>query len=256
MLNLAAFEAQLTTSFLGRRLLYATTLTSTQDMARREAAEGAPEGTVVIAEEQTAGRGRLGRSWVSPPGDNLYLTLLLRPTLTGLRALTMVAPLACVQAAQDTTGVEARIKWPNDVLVNRRKLAGILIDTELMGEQPEYTLVGIGLNVNMDVESQPEVASIATSLRAEAGREVPREEALASLLNSFEALYQKAGKGQELREAWKARLETLGKRVNVRFGDIVEEGLAEDVDEEGNLLLRLPGGALRVVSAGEVTLRV
>ncbi len=254
-LDLARVERSLRTRWVGRRLVYCTSVGSTQDVARREAEAGAPEGTVVLADEQTAGRGRLGRAWASPAGQNLYLTLVLRPPLEALKRLTIVAPLAVARAVAETTGIQAGIKWPNDVWVGQRKLSGVLLESEVQGEQVRYCLLGIGVNVNMDVEAIPELADIATSLRRELGREVPREDVLASLLNHFEALYEEALGGGPVLEEWRARLITLGQEVTVRFGDQVEEGLAEDVDGEGRLLLRRRDGSRIAIEAGDVTLR-
>jgi len=255
LLNLSLVEQQLTTAFVGRRLIHVASAPSTQDVARSEAEGGAPEGTVVLAEEQTAGRGRLGRSWVSPAGTNLYLTLILRPSLERLRSLGIVTPLAVAQALEEATGLSPRIKWPNDVLVAGRKLAGVLIDTELSGQTPGYSLVGIGLNVNLDVRAVPEIAAIATSVRQELGHEVSREEMLAALLGHFEVLYVKAQRGTAVHAAWRSRLETLGRQVRVTVGGRVEEGLAEDVDAEGSLILRRADGSRATIAAGEVTLR-
>ncbi len=254
-LNLESVREQLKTAFVGRRIVYLATTRSTQDAARAEAESGAPEGTAVLAEEQTAGRGRLGRSWVSPAGTNLYLTLVMRPPIQRLRSLSMVAPLAVAQAVEEATALAPRIKWPNDVLVAGRKLAGVLIDTELSGQSVRYSLVGIGVNVNLDVAQAAEIAGIATSLRRELGREVSREMVLAALLNRFEALYVEAERGPAVHAAWRSRLETLGRPVRVTFGGQVEEGLAEDVDAEGSLILRRPDGSRVTIAAGEVTLR-
>src|SRR3972149_8290394 len=157
LLNLSLVEQQLTTAFVGRRLIHVASAPSTRDVARAEAEGGAPEGTAVLAEEQTAGRGRLGRSWVSPAGTNLYLTLVIRPTLERLRSLSIVAPLAVAQAVEETVALAPCIKWPNDVLVGGRKLAGVLIDTELSGRSVQDSLVGIGVNVNLDVAQAPEI---------------------------------------------------------------------------------------------------
>ncbi|GBD12798.1 Bifunctional ligase/repressor BirA [bacterium HR24] len=253
--DLSRLEQLLDTRYVGRRLVYYSSVGSTQDIARREAEAGAPEGTLVLADEQTAGRGRLGRSWASPPGQNLYLTLVLRPPLEVLKRLTIVAPLAVARAVADTTGIQAGIKWPNDVWIGRRKLAGVLLESEVQGGQVRYCLLGIGINVNMDVEAIPDLAEIATSLRRELGREVPREDVLASLLHHLEALYEEARGGGPVLEEWRARLITLGQEVTVRFGDQVEEGLAEDVDEEGRLLLRRRDGSRIAIEAGDVTLR-
>lgn len=254
-LNLSLVEERLRTAFVGRRLIYCSSTLSTQDVARAEAERGTPEGTLVLAEEQTAGRGRLGRTWVSPAGANLYLTLVMRPPAAHLRWLSIIAPLAVAQAVEETTGLSPRIKWPNDLLLAGRKLCGVLIESELSGGEPRYALVGIGLNVNLKVEALPEIAQIATSLRRELGREVPREEVLAALLNRFEALYGEAQRGRTVYEGWRSRLETLGRQVRVTFGDQREEGLAEDVDPQGRLILRRADGSRIALEAGEVTLR-
>lgn len=254
-LNLASVEAELRTGFVGRRLVYRTSTSSTQDVARSEGEAGAAEGTAVLAEEQTAGRGRMGRAWVSPAGTNLYLTLVMRPTVKQLRSLTIVAPLAVTEAVEEATGLSPAIKWPNDVLIEGRKLAGVLIESELAGQSVKYALVGIGVNVNLEVERVPEIAEIATSLRREVGREVSREAVLAALLNRFEELYQEASRGRSVYEAWRSRLETLGRAVKVTFAGQVEEGVAEEVDEEGSLVLRRADGSRVTIAAGEVTLR-
>jgi len=254
-LNTALVRKDLRAAFIGRRLVSLPSATSTQDVARAEAEAGVPEGTVFLAEEQTAGRGRLGRSWASPSGANLYLTLVMRPTVERLRSLSIVAPLATAQAVEETTGLVPSIKWPNDVLVGGRKLAGILIETELSGASVSYSLVGIGLNVNLDVDRVPEIAGVATSLKRELGCEVSRETVLAQLLNRFEVLYLEAAQGAAVHQAWRSRLETLGRRVRVTFGQQVEEGLAEDVDAEGSLILRRRDGSRVTIAAGEVTLR-
>jgi len=254
-LNLASVEERLATRYIGRRLLYFTSTGSTMDSARSEAEAGAPEGTVVLAEEQTKGRGRFGRAWVSPAGKNLYLTLIMRPALDRLRSLSIVSPLAVALAIEDATGLTPRIKWPNDILINGRKLSGILIESEFSGPSPEYALVGPGINVNLDMEEAPEIAQIATSVKRELGRETSREELLAGFLNRFEQLYDGAAKSDAVHDQWRSRLDTLGRNVHVTFRDQVYEGRAEDVDRDGNLILVEPDGARRVIEAGEVTLR-
>src|SRR3989304_5902394 len=188
-LDLDLVDRRLRTAFVGRRLIYLTSTPSTQDVARREADEGAVEGTAVIAEEQTAGRGRLGRSWVSPAGRNIYVTIVLRPDLARLRILGMAAPLAVARAVESAAGLSAPLKWPNDVLVSGRKLSGVLIDSELYGGDARYALVGIGVNVNFDIEEDSEIASIATSIKREAGHPVSREDVLDAQLNDMVELY-------------------------------------------------------------------
>lgn len=253
-LDLRTVETRLDTQFVGRRVVYLTSTSSTQDVARNEAESNAPSGTVVMAEEQLSGRGRFGRAWVSPSGKNLYFTLIMRPPLQQLRSLSIIAPLAVAVAVEKCTGISARIKWPNDVLINGRKLSGILIETELSGQSVKYALVGIGVNVNFDVEAS-EVADIATSVKRELGHETSREELFATLLNQFEALYEKAARGREVLQEWRSRLATLGCQVKVTFGGHVEDGLAEDVDADGNLILLRADGSRVAIEAGEVTLR-
>jgi len=253
-LNLGEVEQRLRTRVIGRRLIYLTSTTSTQDVARREAEEGAVDGTAVIAEEQTAGRGRLGRAWVSPAGKNIYVTLVLRPELARLRALGMAAPLAVARAVEAVTGLAPQLKWPNDVLLSGRKVSGVLIDSELAGGAVVYALVGMGVNVNFEIPAGSEIAGIATSLKQEAGRSVSREELVAALFNEFERLYEGTSPAA-VRESWKARLETLGREVRATFRDIVYEGTAEDVNADGSLVLRLADGSRVVMEAGEVTLR-
>lgn len=253
LLDRALVERRLRTRYLGRNLLYLDTTSSTQDVARAEVERGGPVGTAVLAEEQTAGRGRLGRAWVSPAGKNIYVTLVMRPPAPKLRVLSIVSPLAIAEALEGI-GLAPRLKWPNDVMVGGRKIAGILIETELSGDAVKYALVGIGLNVNFDVEATPEIADTATSVRRELGRDASREELLAALLNVFEARYEQALEGDAVYQVWRSRLETLGRRVRATLGERVEEGVAEDVDAEGNLLVRRDDGRLAVVEAGDVTL--
>jgi BirA family biotin operon repressor/biotin-[acetyl-CoA-carboxylase] ligase len=227
---------------------------STQDVARAEAERGVPEGTVVLAEEQTSGRGRLGRSWISPAGKNLYVTLVMRPHARLLRTLSIVAPLAIAEALEGVAGFTCRIKWPNDVLVEGRKIAGVIIETDLAGDVVRHALVGMGVNVNLDVQAVPEIADIATSVRQELGRDGSREEVLAALLNAFEERYSEAQESDVAFRVWRSRLETLGRRVSAALPDRVEVGVAEDVDAEGNLLIRRDDGSLANVEAGDVTL--
>ncbi len=255
-LNLSAFEDGLQTEFVARRAVYLTSTDSTMNVARAEAENGAADGTVIIAEEQSTGRGRFGRAWVSPAGQNLYFTLIMRPPLERLRSLSVVTPLAVCLAIEEVTGLEPRIKWPNDVLINRRKVAGILIESELSGRSVKYALVGPGVNVNFDVEESPDIADIATSLKRELGHETSRETLLAALMNRFEVLYNAATAGSEVLDAWRSRLETLGREVTVTFGGQTQEGLAEDVDVDGSLILCLRDGSRVAIEAGEVTLRL
>ena len=242
------------------------------DDARELARAGAVEGMVVVAEEQDAGRGRFDRRWVSPPGLNLYFTVILRPAAGQLAFVNMAAALAVRGAVQQGLsrgshphpslppsrgkGLLASVKWPNDVRVDGRKLGGILIETEFEGGRPAFALVGVGINVNLDVGEHPEIAGVATSLRSETGRVFEREAVLISALRGFDGLYARVRNGESLTAEWAAVLETLGKRVSLRWGDRVIRGLAEGVDDGGNLILVGDDGERVSVAAGEVTSQV
>jgi BirA family biotin operon repressor/biotin-[acetyl-CoA-carboxylase] ligase len=230
---------------------------STSDRAKELAEEGAAHGEVVIAERQTAGRGRRGRTWASPPGKNLHLSVVLRPGLPPRRApeITLVASVALCQAIREA-GVEAGIKWPNDILARGRKLAGIL--TELAGE-PEavhWVVLGLGVNLNSRAEDFPEeLRDQATSLCIERGQPVPRALFATALLARLEEwLDRHAEEGfAPVREAWRERSATLGREVRVESGGQELTGVAEDIDETGALLVRVGRRRERVV-AGDVQL--
>ena len=226
------------------------------DTARDLAHDGEREGAVVVAEEQNKGRGRFNRVWVSPPGLNLYFTVLLRPERDQLPYMNMAAALAVFDTVAGFAGLKPAVKWPNDVRVGGRKLSGILIETEFDGDRLAHALVGIGLNVNLDVSEHPEIADTATSLRSEAGREFDRSDALHSVLANLDTWYARVKAGQSLTEDWAATIETLGKRVELRWRDQILTGLAESVDDQGNLILLQPGGERISVVAGEVTSQV
>jgi BirA family biotin operon repressor/biotin-[acetyl-CoA-carboxylase] ligase len=254
-INLSAVHDKLRTESVGRRLIYLTSTDSTMEVARREAETGAPDGTVILAEEQTAGRGRFDRKWVSPAGLNLYLTMVLRPDVARLRTLGIVTPLAACLAIDAVSAVRPLVKWPNDVIVGGKKLGGILIESETSDDEVRYALVGIGINVNYKVDD-PSIAAIATSLVNEAATPVSREDLLAALLNQFEEIYQRSSSEKgEVHEWWRARLDTIGRQVDVTFRGETYSGTAKDVDAEGNLLLSLPDGNVIALEAGEVSLR-
>jgi BirA family biotin operon repressor/biotin-[acetyl-CoA-carboxylase] ligase len=241
---------------VGCRVLYHRALDSTMDEARRLAADGAPDGTVVIAEEQTAGRGRLGRPWVSAPGRNLSLSVVLQPSTAQLRYVNMAATLAVSGAIADLTGLAPAVKWPNDVMIDGRKVSGILVESSVAGGGPNFAVVGIGLNVNLDPSAFPEIESLATSLLRETGAPLDRTAVLLALLSRLDSLYGDVRRGRSLTDEWADRLETLGRSVRVRWGDRLLEGRATGVDEDGNLLLAQPDGSTVTVVAGEVTLQV
>ena len=255
-LDAARVQSALADSLVGHRVHYRRSVGSTMDLAREFAKRGEPEGAAIIAEEQTKGRGRFSRAWVSPPFENLYLTVVLRPDRASLPSVNMAAALAVRQTAAETAGAEPAVKWPNDVRVGGRKLAGILIESEFDGGEPAFALVGIGLNVNLDVSRHPEIADTAASLRSLAGREFEREAVLESLLRNLGEWHSRAKAGEALLPHWAASLETLGKRVRLRWKERVVEGVAESVDERGGLIILRDDGVRQTVSAGEVTSQI
>ena len=259
-------EKALKSTTLWRKVIYLPTAGSTNDVVKALAAQGAEEGTVVVADEQTAGRGRMGRRWLAPPGTCLLCSILLRPQLPLIRAnrLTMLCSLAAADAIEQVAGLRTALKWPNDLIVESRitnhesrgwkKLSGVLTETGVTGKQLEFVVVGIGINVNVPPETLPALAPDATSILAETGREADRVALLTALLAGVEARYERLRAGTSPRAEWAARLATLGRRVEVATSGGTLIGVAESVDEDGALLLRAPDGKLHRLLAGDVTL--
>jgi len=253
-LSAASITSELETRFVGQRVIYYPSLTSTMGVARREAQQGAAEGTVIIADEQTAGRGRLGRVWLSPRGS-IALSIILYPSLSHLPSLIMLASLAVVHSIEAVTGLKSQTKWPNDVLVNGRKVCGILIESDVQGNAVNYAIIGIGINANLRLADFPEILPIATSLSDEMGRDVSRLSIIRCLLVETERVYLALSAGGSIYEEWRDSLITLGRRVRVKTGEAIYEGVAESVARDGSLLLRGPDGSLTKIVAGDVTLR-
>lgn len=248
----AAFHGALRTTEIGRFMVYRETTDTTMVLARREADEGAPHGTVVLAEEQTAGRGRKGRSFQSPPGENLYFTFVLRCPVDQHRRLPIAVPLA-VATAVCGEGVDAGIKWPNDIWVRDRKLSGMLIDAEFAATGA-VAFPGIGINVNGDPTRIPELRDIATSLQRELGRPVRREVLLARICNELEA---KLSLGPaELASRYRERSIVIGKPVRVTpLAGEPYEALAQGIGDDGSLIVERRDGTSEELNAAEVTLR-
>lgn len=261
-------RAALATQAFGRNLVVLTRTGSTNDVAKGLAAQGASEGTVVVADEQAAGRGRMGRRWAAPPGTCLLCSILFRPTLSPTRAnrLTMLCSLAAADAVEEVAGLKVALKWPNDLIVKSqiptpnaqgwKKLAGVLTETGIVEEQLAFAVVGIGINANVQPEVLPTLDSNATSILAETGREVDRVALLAALLKGVEVRYERLRTGKGPHHEWSARLATLGQSVEVITSDGPLVGVAESVNQDGALLLRTPDGGLRRLLAGDVTLRL
>ena len=253
-LSPAAITDNLGTRFIGRRVIYYPSLTSTNDVAKQEAQRGAREGTVVIAEEQTAGKGRIKRLWLSPKGS-IALSIILYPNTAYLPFLIMVASLAVVHSIEKVTGLKSQIKWPNDVLINDKKVCGILIESGVRGNTVDYAIIGIGINVNLRLADFPEISSVATSLSQELGRNISRLDMIRCLLAETERLYLTLPSGDSVYREWRDNLVTLGKKVQVRSGETIYKGTAESVASDGSLFLRQSDGSLIKIVAGDVTLR-
>jgi len=224
------------------------------DAARLEARRGTAGGTVIVAGEQTEGRGRMRRTWLSPSG-NIALSIVLYPDTASLPYLVMIAALAVAHGIETVTGLKTRIKWPNDILIHGKKVCGILIENEVKGDKVAYALIGIGINVALKASDVAEISATATSLKDELDRSVLRENIIRSLLAEFERLYLLLPAGKSIYKTWRDSLETLGKRVVVTSGSDVLEGVGESVDESGALMLRGDDGSLTRVVVGDVTLR-
>ena len=244
---------------IGCRLHYEETVDSTNRVAVELAQGGAPEGTVVLADHQTAGRGRLQRSWQSPPGCNLYLSVILRPAIPPHDAaqITLLAGVAVAEAISAVCPERVGIKWPNDLLVGGRKVCGILTEAKMAMGRIDSVIVGVGLNVNIDsADFDPAHRETATSLREETGRDHSREDLLFLLCERFEQWYeifQHEGFAP-VKDSWLARTAMAGKRLRVLFRDEVREGVFAGIDRDGALLIADEQGAVRRVNAGDATI--
>lgn len=244
-----ACAARLGTS-LRFSVVYLERCRSTQDVARELAERGVAEGAVVVAEVQEAGRGRLGRSWHSAAGG-VYATVVLRPPPRALRALSLAASVA-VARVLGLLGLDAKVKWPNDVQVSGRKVCGVLVEAAAEPGGAAYALVGIGLNVNNELP--PELAGAAATLRELLGRPVPRLPLFLKLLEELDDVYARVREGRwsEVLREWRGRSSTLGRIVRVETPEGAFTGLAVDVSEDGALLVRLESGELREFHAGDI----
>ena len=184
------------------------------------------------------------------------MSIILYPSLTYLPFLIMLASLAVVHSIEAVTGLKSQVKWPNDILINGRKVCGILIESDVRGDTVGYTIVGIGVNVNLRLSAFPEILSTATSLYDELGREVSRLSLIQRILVEIEKLYLSLPAGGSVYQEWRDRLVTLGKRVQVKTGKTVYKGIAESVASDGSLLLRQSDGSLTRIVAGDATLVV
>lgn len=218
--------------------------------------KGFPEGTVAVADEQTGGRGRFGRTWKAEPRSNLLFSILLRPDFLGrdeIFILSFGAAVAVAEAIESTAGVEPELKWPNDVLLGGRKVCGILVESDFEGDRLSHIVVGIGLNVNQSGFPE-EIRDRAVSLSMAAGKKFDREELLSVILSRFSAVYEdlKTGDLYSVMRRWRKRSRMFGKKIRLRLADKVFEGVLDDVADDGSIQVLTPSGMLRF-TAGEIT---
>lgn len=246
----------LQTTYMGRNILFFESTGSTQDEASSAAAAGVPEGTIAVAHGQTAGRGRFRRQWIAPAGSTLPVSIVLRPSEAVLPQIVMISALAVARAIENATDVVPEIKWPNDVLIEGRKVCGILVESSSSDNGGVYTISGIGINIHLNVADFPDIAETATSLHLATSAPVERRIVLQRLLEAFEDIYDAAKRGEPVMDRWSDRLVTLGREVSASLNDgSVVEGRAESVDASGALYIRRSDGTLISVIAGDVTLK-
>ena len=243
----------------GKEIEYLQIVDSTNDYAKMMAMDGGVHGLLVTAEEQTGGKGRRGRAWVTPAGTAIAMSMVLRPQLAPEKAsmLTLVAGLAVTEAIRKVTGLNALLKWPNDVVVNGKKTTGILTEMTMKGASIDFVILGIGINVNV-TEFPEEICDIATSLFLETGYLVDRAKLAASCLKFFELYYEKfmkAGDMSGLKEAYEEVLINRNQQVRVLEPDNEYTGIARGIDELGQLLVEKEDGSVVKVYAGEVSVR-
>jgi len=252
-------KAGLQTQIVGRTVHFFRELTSTNDMAKELAKKGAREGTVILAETQTRGRGRLDREWFSPIGG-LWFSIILRPKVSPKDApkLTLMMSVVVAKIVNKLFDLEAEIKWPNDVLVKGKKVCGILIETNTKGDALNFTVAGVGINANLSLHDFPaNLRDSSTTLKEELKREIDCEAFLCSLLEETERYYNMyiKGKFNPILAEWKHLSKFLGSYVEVTSFDEKVEGWALDIDESGALIISLRDQTKRKIVSGDITIR-
>ncbi|MFH1953933.1 MAG: biotin--[acetyl-CoA-carboxylase] ligase [Pseudomonadota bacterium] len=259
-LRLDLIQKELAESIFGRKILYHESLDSTNTLAKELAAQGAPEGTLVLADEQRAGRGRRGRAWLSPPGANLLFSVILRPDMNPERVfvLTMILALAAADGVEAVSGQGPVIKWPNDLYLQEKKLAGILTEFSLRKRSIEYVVLGLGLNVNWNPAEGDEIANPATSLLAASGHHTDRNELLVRILGFLERYYRDvlSGRMDSYHKRWNDLSLILGREIAVESEKEKIYGRAIRIDEVGALIMEDEKGRQHRIISGEVSVRL
>jgi BirA family biotin operon repressor/biotin-[acetyl-CoA-carboxylase] ligase len=257
ILRRSDIEQKLKTKIIGKDIHLLSEVASTNTLAMEMASKGAPEGTVVIAETQTGGKGRLGRKWISPRG-NLYLSVILRPDIPTHKAplITLMGAVALASVIRTQCKVQATIKWPNDILISGKKVAGLLTEMSAEPDRIKHIALGIGVDVNMALDELPsDIRALTTTLACEAGEKIDRTSLLRQLFIDLDHWYQIFLKSHaSVLMEWEKLNMTVGNRVAVGGLGETLEGLAQGIDSEGRLIIRLDDGAIRTVAAGDVTI--
>lgn len=252
-------ERFLQTDWAGRNLIYLKETDSTNLRAMKLGTEGAEHGTLILTEEQSQGKGRRGRSWASPAGKNIYMSLLLRPVFPAMQApmLTLLMAYSVAEALRESEKIDVQIKWPNDLVLNKKKICGILTEMSMKEMEISYVVIGIGINVNME-EFPKELEKSATSLRIETERELCREALIACIMNKFEQNYKKfceAGDLSPILDGYNQMLVNIGKEVRILEPGNEYNAKAHGIDRLGELQVEREDGRHESIFAGEVSVR-
>jgi BirA family biotin operon repressor/biotin-[acetyl-CoA-carboxylase] ligase len=250
-------EQYLGTGVIGKKVIYTDTVDSTNSHAFKLALSGEPEGTCIIAETQKTGKGRLGRKWFSPVGKNLYMSVVLRPSIppSSVYPITFLSSLAVYDTIQSVTGIEPTLKWPNDVLVNGKKICGTLLELSTEADMVRFVIVGIGLNINMeDQDIDEEIQSKATSLLLQAKKPFERPMVCGILLTNLERYYTifKEKGSEEICLIWEERANIKGKYFEITQMGETYRGVSEGIDRDGGILLTIEGTTKKII-AGDVS---
>lgn len=259
VMSKAEIDSLVDTKWAGKNVIYYDETDSTNNRAKEAGNNKEPHGTLFVADMQMAGKGRRGRVWKSPSGSSIYMTILLYPDISPVKApqLTLIMAIAVAEGIREVTGLETKIKWPNDIVVNGKKICGILTEMSTEIDYINHVVIGIGINVNM--ESFPEdIAKTATSLRIEAGKEFRRFELIAAIMEHFEKAYEavcEAGSLEPIMEDYNRLLVNCGRRVRVLEPEHEYDALALGIDKTGELQVECEDGSRKSVFAGEVSVR-
>lgn len=254
-------KRNLKTEFIGKEIIYLDSVDSTNNYGKELASRGFNDGILIVAEEQTKGRGRLGREWISQKGKGIWMTIMLKPDIKPDMAsqVTLIAALSVLRGIKNVADIDVMIKWPNDLVINGKKVCGILTELGAEIDIINYLCVGIGINVNSEEDDFNKIGlSTATSLKVAVGKTIDRKRLIVEILESFENPYKQflqKGSIDYMLEEYKKHLVNLGKEVKIILKNDEVKGIAEDVNGKGHLMVRLDNGHLMEVSSGEVSVR-